>query len=1015
MRKLIPLICAMLLLQMIPQHDSQALSLTTKALAMMSETGTQASIDVTLPVEPIGSPKFTADIKSEEKIVWDSGINADFPVDVDKVYISHDVQYINVRITLNAKLEDISGDPFISIAMDTDLNPTTGMPKLYQRSYNMGGEDFFARFSTAYGDQKFVIDRWDQSSSDTVETGGLANAKASGKEIKFSIPRLAIGDPCKLDFKVVARTYQTVEPDLSPEHIIYDLTGTTAVSGWKVEKIDTKRYLVTSPVINQTGIEHVNLVWDNIVLPITRYAVNAATNPDAVVWSNQPQVGKHLFMTRVEVFEDDENLKFVFNFANSLKGMGDCDLKIWAMLDTDGKPNVGFEGIKFGDNYEDYIMEVATESRAVRTKLYTASKGMGYNQPSLNDGTLDFEKGICQMTVKKNRIGSPDKIRAKFACGAFKAVEADWDCSTKNELPGKLMYLQYQTLYSEPARGYPLDIRKVECISDTANLYMRITVSNLDKGSVTVWVDQDANPLTGIPKTAGNPAGIDNTIELTKTLGFVYRFNPDGTKTKTGDFLGIRYGDGRLSFPVPLKLLANPKTIRFHVTASDGSAKVAHTLWYLQYGQDEQQSCNENLDVTAAVENGSVKLSWKTKVENPLGWYVYKRDNDETYNRITNTPVTEASFVDNAVEWGKYYQYKVMTICSDGGKSELSNSAGIYVKSDKPQAKIQIDKTILDFGTRRQTKNICDGFTVKNLGPGAVDLAVTTESPSLSATVESLHVEEGQSKRVNVCILENLQPGSWQSSVTVATKELAVVVPVKVDVQASNIADRVVNNLKAVPGAQSLMITWEKPAYNVEQATGYKVDIEETYMLKVMSKTSKTLDASTTSLKLDNLDFETIYTITVTPYYGKTLALPSTVQAQPLAPNISIIMKVGSKEAIVDGKAISISGTPFIDSKTGKTMVPFRFIAESLKCTVAYEARTKMITIKRGWKSVVLVVGSPEAVVSGMKVQVSPPPVVKNGTTFVPVRFVADAFQAETTWNASTKQVGIYFPYGYRP
>ncbi|NTU60805.1 MAG: hypothetical protein HGA95_00490 [Caldiserica bacterium] len=1015
MRKVIPLLCVILLFQAIPANNSLALGLTTKAVTMTSETGSQASAYVTLPVEPSGLPKFVTDAKSEEKIIWDSGVNADLPVDVDKVYISHDAQYINIKITLNTKLEDVEGDPFISIAMDTDLDPSTGMPKLHQNSYNMGGEDFFARFSTAYGAQKFVIDRWDQASTDTVETGGLANAKVSGKEIKFSIPRLAIGDPCKLDFKVVARTYQTVAPDLSPEHLVYDLTGTTAVTGWKVEKIDTKRYLITSPTTSQAAIEHVNLVWDNIILPISRYTVTPASNPDAVVWSNQPQVGKHLFMTRVEVFEDDENLKFVFNFANSLKGMGDCDLKVWAMLDTDGKPNIGFEGIKFGDNYEDYIMEVATESGAVRTKLYTASKGMGYNQPSLNEGTLDFEKGICQMTVKKNRISNPDKIRAKFACGAFKAIEADWDCSTKNELPGKLMYLQYKTLFSEPARGYPLDIRKVECISDTANLYMRITVSNLEKGSVTVWVDQDANPLTGVPKSANNPTGIDNTIEVTKLLGLVYRFNPDGTKTKTGDFLGVRYGDGRLSFPVPLKLLANPKTIRFHVTASDGSTKVAHTLWYLQYGQDEQSSCNDNPDVTAVVESGSVKLEWKSKISNPSGCYVYKRADSETFDRITNTPVAESSFVDNAVEWGKYYQYKIMAICQDGGKSELSSSAGVYVKSDKPQAKIQIDKTIIDFGTRKQTKNICDGFTVKNLGPGAVDLAVTSDSASLSATAEALHIEEGQSKRVNVCIIENLAPGPWQSSVTVATKELAVVVPVKVEVQTSNLAEKMVDNLKATPGVQSLIITWDKPTYNAEQATGYKVDIEETYTLKTMAKYSKTLDATTTSLKLENLDFETIYNITVTPYYGKTLALSSTIQAQPLAPNISIVMKVGSKEAIVDGKAVTLSGVPFVDSKSGKTMVPFRFIAESLKCSVAYDAKTKKITISRGWKKVVLTVGSPSAMIGEIKVELTPVPVVKNGTTYVPVRFVADAFQSETTWNASTKQIGIYFPFGYRP
>jgi N-acetylmuramoyl-L-alanine amidase len=96
-------------------------------------------------------------------------------------------------------------------------------------------------------------------------------------------------------------------------------------------------------------------------------------------------------------------------------------------------------------------------------------------------------------------------------------------------------------------------------------------------------------------------------------------------------------------------------------------------------------------------------------------------------------------------------------------------------------------------------------------------------------------------------------------------------------------------------------------------------------------------------------------------------------------------------------------------------MVPFRFIAESLGCTVSYDSPTKTITMKRGWKTVKLTVGSTQATVGPITVNISPAPVIKSGSTFVPVRFVADAFNAETTWHATTKQVGIYFPLGYRP
>ena len=987
----------------------------TSAATIPSEIGNSAQTEITLPKDPTGTPRFVADIKSAEKLVWDSGVEDGKPIDIDKVYISHDVQYINVRMTLVKSLSDVEGDPFVSVAIDTDLNSTTGMPKLHANSFNAGGEDFFARFSTGYGAQKFVIDRWDNGTGDTVETGGLANTKAEGKEIKFSIPRIAIGDPPMLDFKIVARTYQTVDPDLSPDHLAYQLTGTEPVTGWTVEKVKAKTYKITAPSTTQAGISHVSLVWDDYIVPIYRYTFTPAQNPDTVVWSNSPQVAKHLFMTRVEAIEDDENLKFRIDFADSLKGMGDCDLKIWAMLDTDGKVNVGFEGTRFADNYEDFILEVSTESGAVRTKLYTASKGMGYNQPSLNSGTLDPATGICEMLVKKNRIGDPTKIKAKFVCGAFKAIDSDWDVSDKVELPGKLLYLQYNVLASEAPRGLPLDITKVEGVFDTGYLYLRISVKNLDKGNLTVWIDQDANFASGIPATAKNPAGIDNTLELTSKLGSVWRFNPDGAKSKVGDFLGIRYQDGRLHFPVPLKLLSNPKTIRLHVTATDGSDKVASTLWYLQLGQNQQGTCLDQPVVTGEAVNGSVKLSWTSKTEKPLGFYVYKRGDGDTFDRITTFPVTDVSFTDNDVEWGKYYQYKVMLICPDGGKSDLSDTVGVYVKSDKPVAKIQIDKTILDFGQRLQTKNLCDGFTLKNLGPGAVDFKITTTDSKLNATTDSLHVEEGQSKRVNVCITSNLPVGKWEKSVLIETADINISVPVRVEVVPSSASLKTVENLKIDKKIESLVVSWNAPDYNVEQPKSYEITITEFYIGIQKRTYIVSADAGITNITFDKLNFETLYRFSVVPIYAGGPGFSSVAESMPLPSNIYIIVKIGSKEAIVDGKPATVPVPPYVDLKTGKTMVPFRFIAESLHCTVDYDSKTRTITMKRGWKVVKLVIDSNTATTDGFKMNVTPAPTVTKGSTFVPVRFVADAFGAQTTWNATTKQVSIFSPFGYRP
>lgn len=1015
MKHLTIVLSAMLMLSAINAKPAGALQYCNASVAMISENGTAARSEFTLAKEPSGDAKFFADAPSRETIVWESEKDDTKAMDVDKVYISHDPQYINVRMLTFKNLNEIEGDAFISVAIDTDLNPSTGMPKAKQNSYNMGGEDFFARFSTAYGEQKFVIDRWDQQSGDTVETGGMANASASGKEIEFSIPRLAIGDPCRLDFKVVARTYQSVDPDLSADHLSYDLAGTDTLKGWSVEKTGNKTISVTAPAMPSTGVAHAFLAWDNIIMPITRYSCEAPKNPDAVIWSKPPQVGKHLFITRIESLEDDENLKFTFRFENSLKGMGNCDLKVWAMLDTDGKPNVGFEGVKFEDNYSDYILEVCTESGSVKSKFYQASKGMGYNQPSLNTGTLDFDKGICEMVIKKSRLGEFTKIKAKFACGGFKAVDADWDSTQRIELPGKLMYLQYEVPYVENPRGFPVEVTKVECVMDTAYLYMRLSVKNLEKGSLTVWIDQDMNLATGWPKSPVNPPGIDNAIELSSTMGAVWQCMPDLSKKKIGDFLGIRYNDGRLAFPVPLKLLSNPKAVRFHVVSQAEKGTESYTLWFLTCNTTDDINCSDALKLEASSFSGSAKIKWTTSLKNPLGFYVYRRGDGDTFERITNIPVFENEYIDEKAELGKYYQYRIRSICEEGAVSEMSEISGVLVKTDRPTAKIQIDKTLIDLGQRYTTRNLCDGFTVKNLGPGSVDFWITTSDPKLSATSDSLHIEEGQSKRVNVCITANLPVGKWEQSVSIDTGEIKVIIPVRVEVVPSSAGDKSIDNLSLKSLVEGLEISWNPPKYNVSNLKNYDVTITESYFEQAKSTKKITVEASATNLKLGSLVFTTVYRISVRPVFENGPGLESVVSGSPLPASVYIIMKVGSVEAIVNGKAAKMPAKAIIDTKTNKVLVPFRFIAESLRCKVEYNSQKKIITMTQGYKTVVLTVGSTKATIDGMKMDCSPAPSIIGGSTYVPVRFVAEAFLAETTWDNAKKQVGIYFPQGYRP
>lgn len=114
---------------------------------------------------------------------------------------------------------------------------------------------------------------------------------------------------------------------------------------------------------------------------------------------------------------------------------------------------------------------------------------------------------------------------------------------------------------------------------------------------------------------------------------------------------------------------------------------------------------------------------------------------------------------------------------------------------------------------------------------------------------------------------------------------------------------------------------------------------------------------------------------------------------------------VGSKEAFVDGKMSPLEEPPFI--KDGRTYIPLKLMAEALGSELKWNAETRGITIIKGDITIDMIVGSSKALVNHEMIEMDAPPVIKNGRTFVPVRFVSEILGAQVTWNARIKLIYI--------
>lgn len=103
---------------------------------------------------------------------------------------------------------------------------------------------------------------------------------------------------------------------------------------------------------------------------------------------------------------------------------------------------------------------------------------------------------------------------------------------------------------------------------------------------------------------------------------------------------------------------------------------------------------------------------------------------------------------------------------------------------------------------------------------------------------------------------------------------------------------------------------------------------------------------------------------------------------------------------------VSVNPKPIL--KSGSTFIPLRGVLEKLGASLTYNAQTKGISIIDDGTTISLTIGSTKAFVNGKAVSLSSAPFVnKAGSTFVPLRFVSQALGASVAWDQKNYIVSI--------
>ncbi|MBS3950706.1 MAG: copper amine oxidase N-terminal domain-containing protein [Clostridia bacterium] len=125
---------------------------------------------------------------------------------------------------------------------------------------------------------------------------------------------------------------------------------------------------------------------------------------------------------------------------------------------------------------------------------------------------------------------------------------------------------------------------------------------------------------------------------------------------------------------------------------------------------------------------------------------------------------------------------------------------------------------------------------------------------------------------------------------------------------------------------------------------------------------------------------------------------------QSFKPPIRLI--INSKTAHIGEKAHALETAPFIAD--GRTMVPFRFIGETLGARVDWEPATRTVSYVLADTRIEFPIGSTTVMINGRAQKADVPARLVNGRTFVPVRMVSEQLGARVDWNPSTRQVTIF-------
>jgi len=121
-------------------------------------------------------------------------------------------------------------------------------------------------------------------------------------------------------------------------------------------------------------------------------------------------------------------------------------------------------------------------------------------------------------------------------------------------------------------------------------------------------------------------------------------------------------------------------------------------------------------------------------------------------------------------------------------------------------------------------------------------------------------------------------------------------------------------------------------------------------------------------------------------------------------------VQIGSLDGYISGRKVTLSTPPVI--KSSRVFVPLRFLAEAFGAEVLYDGKAKppRIEVRKAKDTIELFLGQTAAIVNGSPINLEEAPFLQDNSAMIPMYFLVDLWSMEAIWEPVERRITILFP-----